>query len=561
MKLSEFITRFIFSVAFISTLFTFLVSILFQFNNFEKDKVYIKNEYMELKKKELKREIETIINLIKHEEEILVNENEKIKKEHILEWISTFRFADDGYIFVNDIIDGKALVWDGKRLKEPIIHPNKMLYDLQIKSSENPDGDFLFYKFKKLDSKKEFDKLSFVKRYEPFGWLIGTGVYLDDLEKELLRKENIFKETIDNQIKSLLLIFMFILIVIYYISTKMSSYINTNINSLILSFKKASSENKKIDTNNLTYKEFVSLADNLNYTLETKNKTEKELQDYIKIVNENIIISTTDKEGKIIDVSEAFCKVSGFSKKELIGKTHRAVKHPDTPVEFYEEMWKTLLSGKEWRGEIKNKNKRGTDYWVLAIIKPIFNNNDIIGFTALRTNITNRKFIEQLSITDELTQLYNRRFFNNKIEEEINRARREKTYFSLLIIDIDYFKQYNDSYGHQKGDTALEKVAMVLKKHTNRASDFAFRLGGEEFGIIAKLEKNKAIEFAELIRSEIENLKIPHKNSKISKYLTISIGLISKKEDDIKNSNLMYKEADDSLYEAKNNGRNKIFIQ
>uniref|UniRef100_UPI00404883D5 cache domain-containing protein n=1 Tax=Aliarcobacter sp. TaxID=2321116 RepID=UPI00404883D5 len=317
MKLSEFITRFIFSVAFISTLFTFLVSILFQFNNFEKDKVYIKNEYMELKKKELKREIETIINLIKHEEEILVNENEKIKKEHILEWISTFRFADDGYIFVNDIIDGKALVWDGKRLKEPIIHPNKMLYDLQIKSSENPDGDFLFYKFKKLDSKKEFDKLSFVKRYEPFGWLIGTGVYLDDLEKELLRKENIFKETIDNQIKSLLLIFMFILIVIYYISTKMSSYINTNINSLILSFKKASSENKKIDTNNLTYKEFVSLADNLNYTLETKNKTEKELQDYIKIVNENIIISTTDKEGKIIDVSEAFCKVSGFSKKRI----------------------------------------------------------------------------------------------------------------------------------------------------------------------------------------------------------------------------------------------------
>ena len=87
----------------------------------------------------------------------------------------------------------------------------------------------------------------------------------------------------------------------------------------------------------------------------------------------------------------------------------------------------------------------------ICCIKPIFRNYEIVGFNALRTNITNKKYIEQLSITDELTQLYNRRHFNIKIEEEINRAKRDDKYFTLLIIDIDYFKQYNDTYGHQKG--------------------------------------------------------------------------------------------------------------
>ena len=224
-------------------------------------------------------------------------------------------------------------------------------------------------------------------------------------------------------------------------------------------------------------------------------------------------------------------------------------------------MWDTLLSGKTWKGEIRNRSKDGKDYWVYAVIKPIFRNYEIVGFNALRTNITNKKYIEQLSITDELTQLYNRRHFNIKIEEEINRAKRDDKYFTLLIIDIDYFKQYNDTYGHQKGDVALEKVASVLKTFTNRVSDFAFRLGGEEFGIITALDKEKAIDFATAIREKVEALKIEHSTSEVSSYITISIGISSRKGFDITNNDAMYKEADDALYDAKNLGRNCIFMQ
>ena len=127
-------------------------------------------------------------------------------------------------------------------------------------------------------------------------------------------------------------------------------------------------------------------------------------------------------------------------------------------------------------------------------------------------------------------------------------------------MDIDYFKQYNDTYGHQKGDSVLERVANVLKKKTSRASDFAFRLGGEEFGIITTLDKEKAIEFATSIKNEIENLQIEHKASDISEHLTVSIGIVSKEGESITNSSLLYKEADDCLYEAKKLGRNSIFI-
>jgi diguanylate cyclase (GGDEF)-like protein/PAS domain S-box-containing protein len=701
MQLSNFITRVIFTTAFISTFLAFVISIFFQYQNFQNDKLHIREEFTKVKKEQIKREVLSVYNLIDHKEDILTNSikdkleervnqaynlatniyeenknkktsdeiqlliadalnnssygndktyffinsnsgqavlfNKKIKldsyndvwnlkdengnyfiqqqakialenkegflnttfvkpntydnkqylkisyvklfepynwhigmgeyideirekaQNEILDWIASIRFDGNNYLFVNTT-NAQALVFDGRKMEVPTKYPNETLFKQLFETANNLDGGFFSYKFKKINTTKEYDKISYVKKYEKYNWIIGSGVYLDEVEKELTRKENLFKETVYEQLMYMSFMFILMIIALYFTSKKIAQFIDTNINNLISSFEKASKENEKIDTQKLTYKEFVSLANNLNLTLESKNETEKKLQDYIKIINENIIISSTDKNGYIIDASEAFCKISEYSKEELIGKTHKLVRHPLTSIKFYDEMWSTILGGNIWKGEIHNKSKSGKDYWVYAIIKPIFKNNEFVGFTAIRTNITNKKHIEYLSITDELTQLYNRRFFNKKIEEEINRAKRENNSFSFLIMDIDYFKQYNDTYGHQKGDSILEKVALVLKKKSNRASDFVFRLGGEEFGIITILDKDKVIEFANSIKDEIENLQIEHKASKISKYLTISIGIISKRGESITNSDLLYKEADDCLYEAKKLGRNSIFI-
>ena len=570
MKLSKFINKFIFSIAFISTTLAFLVSIFFQYMNYEKEIQIIKKDFTQYKKNELAKEIQIIYDLVEQNSiflenlikilppDTMIKQLEEENKSNLLKLLASYVIGKDGYIFVNTL-DGKALIWDNKRLENPIKYPDEMLFQKQIDALKT-DG-FLFYKFKKPDTIKKFDKVAFVKEYKKYGWIIGTGTYLDDLEVEVSRKEVIFKKSIQNQILTLVLTFILILITIFIISRKLSKYIKINIQNLTLSFEKAAKESIKINTNDLTFKEFISLANNLNSVLEVKNSTKKKLQDYINIVNENIIISSTDKQGIITDASEAFCKISGYTKEELIGQTHNLIRHPDMASSFYKDMWDTLLSKKEWKGEIKNKDKSGHDYWVFAIITPVLKNDDIVGFTAIRTNITDKKHIEYLSITDELTQLYNRRFFNTKIEKEINRAKRENTYLSFLIMDIDYFKEFNDTYGHQKGDFALEEVSKVLKKYTNRSSDFAFRLGGEEFGIITRLDKERIMEFANNIKNEIEELHIEHKKSSISEYLTISIGITSRTGLDLLDSNTLYKEADDSLYLAKNKGRNCIFIQ
>ena len=570
MKLSKFINKYIFSIAFISTTLVFIISIFFQYLSYKKDIEHIKKQFTELKRTELIKEIQIIYDLVDQNNTILeklttslpsntnIKEIEEKNKNNILDLLASYVIGKDGYIFVNTL-DSKALIWDKRKLQDPIKYPDEELFQKQVDALKT-DG-FLFYKFKKPDTIEKFEKIAYVKEYKKYGWIIGTGAYLDDVQIELLRKEAIFKKSIKNQILTLLSVFILILIAIYIISKKLSKYIKMNIQNLTLSFEKAAKESIKINTNDLTFKEFISLANNLNSVLENKNATKKKLQDYVNIVNENIIISSTDKQGIITDASEAFCKISGYTKKELIGQTHSMIRHHDMPDSFYKNMWDTLLSKKEWKGELKNKDKSGNDYWVSAIIKPVLENNEIVGFTAIRTNITDKKHIEYLSITDELTQLYNRRFFNLKIEKEINRAKRENTYLSFLIMDIDYFKEYNDTYGHQKGDLALEEVAKILKKYTNRSSDSAFRLGGEEFGIITTLDKEKIIEFTNNIKNEIEELHIEHRKSTISKYLTISIGITSKAGTELLDISTLYKEADDSLYIAKNNGRNCIFIQ
>lgn len=488
-----------------------------------------------------------------------IDELTKKNQQEILDWLNTLKYENSSYSFLNTT-DGYTLIYEGKKV-EPKPHPYPEILEKQLEIIKNPNGDFFEYKFKKPNSNEEFEKISFIKQYENYNWVIGCGVYLDEIEKELLRKEAIFKSNINQQIVSMFIIFLFILVAIYFISRYIADFINKNIKNLIYSFSKASLKNEKVDTNQLNFKEFIILANSLNKTLENKNMVEKKLQDYINIVNQNVIISSTNKQGVITEVSEAFCEISGYKKEELIEKSHNIVRHPDTPTSFYKEMWNTLLNKKEWRGEIKNLAKNGDIYWIYAIITPILKNNEIISFTSIKSNITNKKYIEELSITDELTKIYNRRFFNIKIEEEINRAKRDNKELCLIILDIDFFKQYNDTYGHPQGDIVIKSVANILRNKTNRADDFAFRVGGEEFVIITHIEKDKVFDYAISIKDDIENLRLEHSGNKASKYVTISLGGVCKNATEIHSSEEIYKQADDNLYEAKRSGRNCVVIK
>lgn len=130
-----------------------------------------------------------------------------------------------------------------------------------------------------------------------------------------------------------------------------------------------------------------------------------------------------------------------------------------------------------------------------------------------------------------------------------------------MMIDIDYFKQYNDTYGHHQGDTALISVANSLKKSLKRPEDYVFRLGGEEFCVItSEINKEGTLELEKRIKSNIESLLIEHIGSKCSSYLTASIGIKIVSDDLYLDYDDIYKLADDALYEAKDEGRNKIIV-
>lgn len=294
--------------------------------------------------------------------------------------------------------------------------------------------------------------------------------------------------------------------------------------------------------------------------LDASKLNEQKIQQYVELVDKNIITSSTDISGKITYVSEAFARISGYNKDELIGKTHRVVKHEDNEPALYENMWETISNNRIWHGVIKNRKKDGGYYWVDATIYPTFNQfGEKTGYTAIRIDITDKKKIEDMLITDALTEIYNRRYFNEVMPRAINMAKRDKKYFSFIIMDIDHFKQYNDIYGHQKGDDALKNVAAAIKDSLHRASDMCFRLGGEEFGVIFEaLDTNEAYRFAENIRKNIEALQIEHRGNSASKYVTVSLGLTTKKIIKNVHEDELYKEADDFLYKAKESGRNRV---
>ncbi len=176
------------------------------------------------------------------------------------------------------------------------------------------------------------------------------------------------------------------------------------------------------------------------------------------------------------------------------------------------------------------------------------------------------KLVEELSVTDQLTGVYNRRYFDNIFESELNRAKRDAKIFCFLTFDVDHFKKYNDTYGHQMGDEVLITIGKLMQKHVQRAGDFAFRLGGEEFGVIYSVNSEDDIYiFATMLCNTIENEQMEHQQNSASTFVTASFGVVyvnfAKDSSLITDQRTLYKIADDVLYEAKKSGRNRVVIR
>jgi len=167
--------------------------------------------------------------------------------------------------------------------------------------------------------------------------------------------------------------------------------------------------------------------------------------------------------------------------------------------------------------------------------------------------------LQRISNTDGLTNLYNRRYFDETFAEEWRRARRDQQPLSLAMLDVDHFKQFNDHYGHQSGDDCLIQVSSALQSSVCRAGDIVARYGGEEFvGIFPNTDTEGAMAIAEKIRKAVTGLDIPHEHSLVASQVTVSIGVASTFPAADKDRKKLIKAADTALYRAKETGRNRV---
>jgi len=167
--------------------------------------------------------------------------------------------------------------------------------------------------------------------------------------------------------------------------------------------------------------------------------------------------------------------------------------------------------------------------------------------------------LEQISNTDTLTNLANRRHFDETLAKEISRHSRQSIPLALIICDIDYFKQYNDTYGHQQGDKCLRQVANSIKKTSARGEDLVARYGGEEFAVILpNTNEEQASKIAEKIRARVHDLDLSHKTSEVSDHVSVSLGFACVIPDSGTIMSDLIEDADRALYRAKREGRNRV---
>ncbi|HEU4531532.1 MAG TPA: diguanylate cyclase [Steroidobacteraceae bacterium] len=181
--------------------------------------------------------------------------------------------------------------------------------------------------------------------------------------------------------------------------------------------------------------------------------------------------------------------------------------------------------------------------------------------TANRTSYLEARLLGEMAARDGLTGIYNRRMFDERVEQLWHQAGREQVRLAMMLIDIDYFKPFNDRYGHQAGDETLRAVAAALSKYARRPLDFEARYGGEEFALVLyDVDKEFVTDLARRARMEVEALSIPHERSSVAPKLTVSIGVACVQPIPNRSHEGMIQLADEALYTAKNQGRNRVVV-
>jgi len=287
-------------------------------------------------------------------------------------------------------------------------------------------------------------------------------------------------------------------------------------------------------------------------------------KDIVEFAKDVILVTKSDPIDEpgpeIVYVNKAFTELTGYTQEEVLGKNPRILQSNGTDEKSKIIIRQGLEQKKPIRVTIKNYSKTGEEYWLDLSILPLKNSQGVVThFVAIERDVTEQKNIQEkleiLSRTDSLTGLLNRRSFDVILENELSRFKRSGEIYSVLMLDIDHFKQINDRYGHATGDVAIQCIAQSCESIL-RSHDTIARIGGEEFCVILPCTNKKvAYTVAEKLREIVSNTSIAVLNEDIS--MTISIGVSQVEKTDIDPA-VILKRADENMYKAKKAGRNRV---
>ena len=294
--------------------------------------------------------------------------------------------------------------------------------------------------------------------------------------------------------------------------------------------------------------------------ISTRKKAEEELQlASLVYQNSSEAILVTDEDGTIVAINPAFTRLTGYAQEEVLGKRPGILKSGRHDREFYEAMWNTLTANGQWQGEIWNRKKNGEVYpeW-LNINSTFKEDGSVHRRVALFSDITKKKALENLiwqqANFDTLTGLPNRRRFLERLKHEISKYDRHHLAMALIFLDLDYFKEINDTLGHAAGDFLL-KIAAERLNGCVRRTDLVARLGGDEFTII--LGELADLSSVERIANKIlDKLSEPFALDGEVAYVSASIG-ITFYPNDAADSEGLLRNADQAMYAAKEQGRGR----
>jgi diguanylate cyclase (GGDEF)-like protein/PAS domain S-box-containing protein len=294
-------------------------------------------------------------------------------------------------------------------------------------------------------------------------------------------------------------------------------------------------------------------------------------------LRDGITISDNDADDNpLIFVNPAFERLTGYPAEDILGRNCRYLQGNDAVQPERLIIKQAIKDRQACLVTLRNCRADGTTFWNELSISPIFDSEGhVTNFIGIQKDVTDRMIMqqqlndenssleelrasmEQLAIRDSLTGLYNRRFFDMQFAIQAKIAYRQGQSLTLIMIDVDDFKNYNDLYGHLAGDEALKTVAKMLNKSFQRSSDFVARFGGEEFVVLcADMTYEQGLAFTHCLCQRIRDLRIPHAASRL-RYLTTSIGFAAHTFTPFGDPEMLLARADEALYAAKHRGRNQ----